>query len=259
MRFSIVTPSRNQGRFLRDCIQSVADQQGVETEHLVLDACSTDETLAVLQSAPGVQWVSEPDQGQTDAIAKGFRRARGDWVMWLNADDYLVPGALQRVQELAAADPAADVIYGDCDFVDESRRVIGHKREGDFDWGMLLFYGCYIPSTATFIRRKVIEAGQVPDLAFRVCMDYEYYLRLAHAGYRFRHLAAPLACFRWHGSNYSTLHDDRSTAERLRLQRQYLQLANRSYLGQTWLLQALFRLYQVRRIARRTLRRVLPS
>ena len=150
VKFSIVTPSFNQGRFIRDCIESVRAQTETEWEHIVVDAGSTDETLAVLREYPHLKWTSEPDQGQSDGINKGFLRATGDWVMWLNADDYLLPGALRKVAGAASRWPEADVLYGECLFVDKDKRLLRRKRDHRFDFGVLVFYGCYIPSTATF-------------------------------------------------------------------------------------------------------------
>ena len=239
MKFSIVTPSLNQGRFIRDCIESVFAQTGVAWEHLVIDAGSTDETISVLKQYPHVQWVSEPDRGMCDGINKGFRRATGDWLMWLNADDYLLPGALAKVAAFAEAKPDADVIYGDCLFVRESKTVIRRKREHDFDFSILLFYGCYIPSTSTFLRRRIITDGQLLDLDYKVCMDLEYYLRLSRAGYRFVYLREPLAGFRWHDANTSKVFNQRRIEEHRHVQRQYLALRGQSWLGNEILLRLL--------------------
>jgi glycosyltransferase involved in cell wall biosynthesis len=252
MKFSVITPSLNQGRFLRDCVESARAQTGVEVEHIVVDACSTDDTVAILKSYPHLLWTSEPDHGQTDAINKGFRRATGDWLMWLNADDYLLPGAFARVAEFAQARPHVDVIYGDSDFVDETGAVVGRKREGDFDFWMLLFYGPFIPSTATFYRRTLIDGGYLLDASQKVCMDFEYYLRLAQAGFRFEHLPEPLACFRWHATNASTVHRSRAIQEFRILQRRYLDLRGLRYLGNELTLRALYAGYQAWRLARRT-------
>jgi GT2 family glycosyltransferase len=255
MRFSIVTPSFNQGRFLSDCLQSVADQRSTDNqvEHIVVDACSTDETKNLLESRHDVVWTSEPDEGQTDAINKGFRKATGDWLMWLNADDYLLPDALEKVGHYALAHPTADVIYGDCLFVDEAGRTLREKREGDFDFNMLLFYGCYIPSTATFFRRDLIDRGLLLDPQFMNCMDTDYFLRLALAGARFGHLPELLAAFRWHDSNISTKFAERRKAERLQIQRQTLQAKGLGWLGHPVFLKTIFRLYQAKRVLRRLL------
>ena len=253
MKFSIVTPSFNQGRFIRDCIVSVAAQEGVEWEHIVVDACSTDETLDVLRDSPRVQWTSEPDRGQTDAINKGFQRATGDWLMWLNADDYLLPGALAQVRGFIERHPAARIVYGDAVFVREDRSVIRRKREHRYDLGVLLYYGCYIPSTACFYHRSIVDAGHLPDPEFKVCMDFEYYLRLARAGYQPDYIGEPLACFRWHETNVSSVFSARRYQERLAVQRAHLALAGRSWLGGERTLRLLFRAYQLKRAALRLL------
>jgi glycosyltransferase involved in cell wall biosynthesis len=259
MKFSVVTPSFNQGSFIRDCIDSVRTQSGVAWEHIVIDACSTDETLEILKSYPHVQWVSEPDKGQSDAINKGFRRATGDWIMWLNADDYLLPDALKKVAAHAEAHPEADVIYGDCDFVRDGV-VVQRKREGDFDYNMLLFYGCYLPSTGgTYYRRRIIDAGQFLDIDCKVVMDYEYYLRLADAGFKFQHLPATLACFRWHANNVSVVLDARRIEERWRVERFYLRRSHRSYLTDTRVMKFLEYAYSAKRAARRLCQRFSRS
>jgi glycosyltransferase involved in cell wall biosynthesis len=255
MTFSIVTPSLNQGRFLGDCLRSVLSQRGdeIQVEHIVRDACSRDGTVEVLKQTDGVVWTSEPDAGQTDAINKGFRKATGDWLMWLNADDYLLPGALEKVRDYALEHPAADVIYGDCLFVDEVGRTLRERREGAFDFWMLLLYGCYIPSTATFFRRDLIDRGLLLDPQFRNCMDTDYFLRLALAGMRFEHIPELLAAFRWHETNASTQFVERRKSERLQIQRQTLQAKGLGWLRHPVFLEPLFRLYQAKRSLRRAL------
>ncbi len=248
MQVSIVTPSFNQGRFIRDCIESVKSQTGVEWEHLVQDAGSTDETLAVLKEYPHLKWVSEKDQGMSDGINRGFHKATGDWVMWLNTDDYLLPGALAKMLTFAAQHSEVDVIYGDTDFVDVAGKLLRHKREHGFFFNILLYYGCYIQSTATFLRRRVITAGHLLNPEYRVCMDFEYYVRLSRLGYRFAHLPAPLAAFRWHATNTSTVQSPRRREERLRVQREHLSLAGKTHLQSERTLALLFHAHRLLRL-----------
>lgn len=248
MKVSIITPSFNQGRYIRDCLASVRAQTGVEWEHLVQDAGSTDETAAVLAEFPHAQVVREKDAGMSDGINRGFRRATGDWVMWLNTDDYLLPGALEQVARFAAQHPGVDVIYGDVEFVDADKRHLRFKREHEFNFNVLLFYGCYIQSTATFFHRRIIEAGHLLDVDYRVCMDFEYYVRLARLGYRFAHLPEVLAAFRWHETNTSATQLERRRAERLRVQQEQLARAGRpAWLRNPRVLAALYRVYQLKR------------
>jgi glycosyltransferase involved in cell wall biosynthesis len=249
VKFSIVTASYNQGRFVRDCVTSVQAQTGVAWEHLVQDAGSTDETHAVLAEFPHLHLTVEKDQGMSDGINRGFRKAAGDWVMWLNTDDYLCPGALAKVAAFAEKNPQADVIYGDVDFVNANRTLLRRMPAIRFDFNVLLFYGCFIQSTATFIRRRVLEAGHLLDLEYRVCMDFEYYVRLARLGYQFRHLPERLAAFRWHETNTSAVLAQRRHQERLRVQREHLRLTGRNALQSGWILWLLFRAYQLKRRA----------
>lgn len=117
MDFTIITPNMNHAGFLRECMKSVARQEGVALEHLVMDGGSTDGSAEVAAGFPDAVWVSEKDGGMSEAINKGFDRARGDWVMWLNADDRLKPGALAEALRLLRMS-RADVVYGGYDFVD---------------------------------------------------------------------------------------------------------------------------------------------
>jgi glycosyltransferase involved in cell wall biosynthesis len=248
MKFSIITASYNQGRYVRDCIESVKAQTGVEWEHIVQDAGSTDETLAVLKEYPHLQVTCEKDQGMSDGINRGFRKATGDWVMWLNTDDYLLPGALARVAAFAQKHPEADFVYGDVHFVDAARKLIRVKREHEFDFNVLLFYGCYIQSTATFLRRKIIEAGHLLDVNYRVTMDFEYYVRLARLGYQIQYAPGALAAFRWHETNTSAVQHRRRYEERVRVQQQHLQMTGRMWCQREWVLRLLFRLHQLKRV-----------
>jgi glycosyltransferase involved in cell wall biosynthesis len=247
MKFSIISPSFNQGRFIKDCIESVRSQTGVEWEHIVTDACSTDETISTLKQYPHLKWTSEPDKGMSDGINKGFLRATGDWVMWLNTDDYLLPGALARVARHVAENPTADVIYGECNFVDESKKFIRRRQDHRFDFNILLYYGCFIQSTSTFLRRSIISSGHLVDLRYKVCMDFEYYLRLSRLGYRFSFIPEALAGFRWHGVNTSTRLTERRLQERVEIQREILQQMRRPWLGYEPLLTFLRYLYTAKR------------
>jgi len=255
MLFSIVTPSFNQGRFLSDCLRSVADQRSadVQVEHIVIDACSTDETETLLEARGDISWTSEPDDGQTDAINKGFRRASGEWLMWLNADDFLLPGALEKVRQFAVRRKGSEVIYGDCRFVGVDGRTMRDKKEGNFDLAMLVLYGCYIPSTATFFHRSIIDRGLLLDPHYRNCMDLEYFVRLAGAGVRFEHLPEVLAAFRFHDSNASFTFVQRRKQEKLEIQRKFLTDRGLGWLAQPIFLDPLMRLYQIKRAIRRSL------
>jgi len=255
MNFSIITPSFNQGRFLPTCVESVLSQKDVSFEHLVIDAGSTDETLEVLDNYPHLQWTSEPDDGMSDGINKGFKKAVGDWVMWLNCDDYLLPGALRKVVEHAAAHPNGDVIHGDCVFVDLEGEPIRRKYDTAVDEWDFLFVGCCIPSTSTFYSQEIISSGHLLDVNYRNCMDWEYYLRLVRAGYQFSYMGEPLAGFRWHEESTTQKNWQRMLDEGLRAQRSHLEERNApEFLGHAATLGILRRAFQARRVGKRILR-----
>src|SRR5579862_3094597 len=135
---SVITPSYNCAEFIEDALQSVARQERVAVEHIIVDGASTDGTADIVRPHPGLRWVSEPDRGQSDAINKGFRLAAGELVGWLNADDYYLPGSLAAIAEAGRQHPEADIIYGDCVFVDGEGRLLRSKVEHSFDRGILM-------------------------------------------------------------------------------------------------------------------------
>lgn len=252
MKFSIITPSLNQGRFLTDCIESVLAQRGVEVEHIVTDAGSTDETIEVLYRYDHLKWTSEKDGGMSDGINKGFLKATGDWLMWLNCDDYLLPGALEKVAAFILANPSADVVHGDCAYIREDKTVMRRKYDTPVDEWDLLFVGCIIPSTSAFYRREIITAGNLLDVSYRNCMDWEYYLRLLRHGYRFLYLPEALAHFRWYEDSTTLRHWQRMIDEGLKAQREHIDQRHLpSLLKNASLLKLLRKVFQLRRLMKR--------
>lgn len=237
MDFTIITPSLNYGRFLGDCLASVAGQEGVELEHLVIDGGSTDDSALVAAGFGHAQWLQESDAGMSDAINKGFERARGEWVIWLNADDRLKPGALAEMLPWLGK-TQADLVYGDWDFVDRSgaflRRVMVPR------WSMFVHvhHHCYIGSTAAFYRRKtVIGEGFRLREDFHYVMDGEFYARLAAAGKMLEKVPVNVADFRLHGDNASQRHlgKTRELEAILAAERQHVESrAIRRAYGITW-------------------------
>ncbi|MGJ8642773.1 MAG: glycosyltransferase family 2 protein [Luteolibacter sp.] len=220
--FTIVTASYGYGHFIGECLASVAAQQGVTFEHLIMDAMSKDNTAEVVAGFPHAEFFQEPDKGMTDGINKGFRKAKGKWVMWLNADDKLKPGALAAVKAFAESKPNADVIYGCYDYMDGEGDFLRTMTLFPFDRRILLQHGCYIGSTACFLRRDTtIGEGHLLDDDFGFCMDGEYYSRLADLGKTFEYLPTILADFRLHDGSISQSSLGKADMKNLlRLQRQ---------------------------------------
>lgn len=212
---SIVTPSFNQAAFLEEALWSVKNQHYPYTEHLIIDGGSTDRTIEILRnysSQPDwkhLSWVSEHDRGQSDALNKGFRMARGQIVGWLNSDDRYRSGCFRSVLEGFRKYPNMDVVYGDYTWIDERGRITQIRREIGFSHFILKYHHTLcIPSTATFFKRRIFEEGQFIDEDLHYSMDYEFFLRLAGTGYRFKHIRRLLADFRWHSQSKTVLASD---------------------------------------------------
>lgn len=217
-RITIVTPCLNMGAFIEDAIRSVQGQNYPNFEHIIIDACSSDNTLEILKRYPHLRWVSEKDRGQSDALNKGFRMATGDIVGWLNADEYYLPGAFGVIAQAYKTKPEVDVFYGDAIFVDVQGRVLRAKPAHQFDYGILLYYGCFIGTVATFFRRSIFEQELFINIDYKVVMDFEYFVRLALADKAFSYVPSLVGAFRWTGANAS-LQGQRRRQERLRVQR----------------------------------------
>ena len=125
---SIITPSFNQARYLESTIHSVLDQDYPNIEYIIVDGGSTDGSAEIIHGFSDrlAWWVSEKDHGQTDAINKGFARAKGEILAWLNSDDTYQPHAIAEAVGLLRDRPEVGLVYGDANFIDENGRVIGH-------------------------------------------------------------------------------------------------------------------------------------
>lgn len=214
-KISIVTPSYNQAKFIEVAIKSVMEQGYSNFEHIIFDNCSTDGTVDLLKKYPHLIWVSEPDGGQSDALNKGFKAATGEFVGWLNADDRYLPGCFDSVVKTFRERPESDILYGDFRWIDEKGSLIKLRREIDFDlFTFKYLHVTYIPSTATFLKRKVFENKNFLDTDYKLANDFELFLRLALKGYKFTHLHSFLADFRWHPESKSVLNEMKQIKEK---------------------------------------------
>jgi glycosyltransferase involved in cell wall biosynthesis len=200
---SIITPSFNQARFIGEALESVRLQNNDNYEHLVIDGMSTDGTIDLLRDQTtkneqqNIFWLSERDSGQSEALNKGFRRARGEIVGWLNSDDRYRANCFEHIVEAFENYPEVDIIYGDYLIVNEVGKVLKIRREIEFNAFILLYHRIlYIPTTATFFRRRIFEDGNLLNEKLQYAMDVEFFIRLAEHGYRFRHIPKLLADFR---------------------------------------------------------------
>jgi len=215
---SIVTPSFNQAVYLEETIQSVLNQDYEPIEYIIVDGGSTDGSVEIIQRYAKKLgwWISEPDQGQTDAINKGFAHAQGEILAWLNSDDTYLPGAIREAVDYLKSQPQVGMVYGNANLVDESGRVIGEFPARQTDYQRLRRGYVHIPQQAAFFRTALWREVGPLDPTFYFAMDYDLWGRVARI--------APLhyyprlwANFRLHQSGKSVISDERCWPEMVRV------------------------------------------
>ncbi len=182
-KISIVTPSYNQGPYLERTIRSVLEQGYPELEYIIIDGASTDRSAAIIKQyeASLAWWVSEPDSGQSAAINKGFARATGGLLGWLNSDDYLLPGALATIAGMYLDNPAAGAYVGAGEYVNDKGRVLLRKEPAEvsleslYDW-LEIFH--FMQPSCFFTREAWDRAGGL-DESVHVAMDVDLWLKIA--------------------------------------------------------------------------------
>jgi glycosyltransferase involved in cell wall biosynthesis len=216
---SIITPSFNQANYLEATIQSVLGQDFPRIEYIIVDGGSTDGSVDVIKKHEGrlAWWVSEQDKGQTDAINKGFNRANGEILAWLNSDDTYNPGAISAAVKFLTENPDVAMVYADCDFINEQGAVIGKFNSAQTDYRRLREGYVHIPQQTMFFRANYWRELGPLDPSFYFAMDYDLWTRIAaHAPIKYLP-GQTWANFRLHTSGKTTSADDRCWPEMLRV------------------------------------------
>jgi glycosyltransferase involved in cell wall biosynthesis len=215
---SIVTPSFNQARYIEATIQSVLSQDYPRIEYLIVDGGSTDGTVEIIKQYQGrlAWWVSEKDQGQTDAINKGFGRAQGQILAWLNSDDTYEPGTVSAAVRYLLDHPDVGMVYGDCNFINDDGRVIGKFGSAQTDYRRLRQGYVHIPQQTMFFRADWWKHVGPLDPSFYFAMDYDLWTRLA-AHTELKYVPQTWANFRLHTTGKTIVADDRCWPEMIRV------------------------------------------
>ena len=194
---SIVTPSYNMAQFLPVAIESVLAQDYAQIEYIVIDGESTDGTIEILKRYCGrLQYLSEKDLGPADAIHKGFCKAKGEILAWLNADDTYEPGAVRAAAEYLTAHPQTDVLYGDGWWIAKDGQAIQRYPTLPFD-ARALARDCFICQPAAFIRSSAYHKCKI-DRELKLSFDYDLWIRMSKEGRCFVYLPRHLANTRMH-------------------------------------------------------------
>lgn len=198
-RVSIVTPSYNQAEFIEGTIRSVLLQGYPNLEYIVIDGGSTDGSAEIIQKyEPWLTfWVSERDHGQAHAINKGFQRATGSILAWLNSDDEYLANTLNFVARSFRKQPNIELLCGDCEMIDSKGHVIDRIKGRPGDLAELLA-GDFIPQPSAFFHRRAWEAVGGLDIDLRFILDYDLWIRMMLHGIRLQYIPLSLSRFRWH-------------------------------------------------------------
>lgn len=198
---SVVVPSYNQGPYIEETIRSILEQDYPNIEVIVCDGGSNDSTVAVLKKfGNALRWVSEKDKGQTHAINKGILASHGRIVAYLNSDDIYRPGALRTIADYFRANPDAKIVVGNCDYIDQHSKTIGHiKARCDSVQDLVRYWGwdkwVAVPQQATFWRRSLMSEIGLFNTDLHMVMDFEYWLRASQVT-KFGTIDQTLAAFR---------------------------------------------------------------
>lgn len=196
---SVVTPSYGYGRFIEDAIQSILRQPVGDIQFVIQDGASKDETVDILKRyEKDLEWVSEPDEGQSDALNKALERATGDWIAWLNADEFFLPGGISRLVEVGERS-GADLVFGDAVFVTEDGRLQRLLAHHPFSPLVLRWHGRFISTCSMVIRRSALGTNPLDPRMKRI-MDVDLFRRFLREGKKFEYYPFPSGTFRVHGA-----------------------------------------------------------
>jgi glycosyltransferase involved in cell wall biosynthesis len=233
-RITVVTPSLNQGQFLEQAIESVLNQGYPNLEYILVDGGSSDGSRAIIEKYAQrfTWWVSEKDAGQSDALNKGFRRATGTILAWLNSDDCYCPGALHAVASYFLEHPDVGLVMGDCDTIDEAGRIVDTTKAVRVDYNTMLYTCCAVAQPAVFFTIDAYRRTGEVDTGLQFQMYFEYFLRMRWNGIKFGIIKKPLAQFRLHGTSKTIMHYAGAVhAANLIVQRRFLDHSGKSFKG----------------------------
>ncbi len=209
-KVSIITPSYNQGRFLEATIQSVLAQDYPNIEYIIVDGASKDNSVEIIRKYQDrlAWWVSEKDRGHADALNKGFARATGEILAWLNSDDTYFPGAVAEAVAYLKAHPDVGMVYADANWIDEEGRFIDKFAAKQTDYRAMLRGSVHIPQATTFFRADLWRQLGPLDLNLFFAFDYDFWVKVAKVS-RVAYTPRLWANFRMHDLGKSVKNDDR--------------------------------------------------
>ncbi|MCC6253167.1 MAG: glycosyltransferase [Bacteroidia bacterium] len=201
-KISVITPSYNQGEFIEETILSVINQDYPNIEYIVLDAASNDNTVNIIKKYENKisYWISEKDKGQADAVNKGFARATGDILCWLNSDDYYLPGTLKFVAENLDINKA-QILFGEVDHIfDKTKEIVHSNVKNKLEHYNLKYYD-YIIQPGSFWTRKVWENTGSLKHDMHFAFDWDWFIRAEMLGTEFKYVSRVMSIYRIHDAH----------------------------------------------------------
>lgn len=199
-RITIVTPSFNQANYLPETIESILNQNYPNLEYIIIDGASTDGSVDIIKKYESrlSNWVSEKDKGQSDAIMKGFAKSGGELFAWVNSDDILLPGCLQRIAEQYVLSGYPDILTGNVIYIDKEGKITRYvrlPRQSRF----LFFRGVWHASApAVFFKASLFRSVGGVNLDYHLCMDFDLWMKMMVRDARVMHTPRFLGGYRWH-------------------------------------------------------------
>ncbi len=217
-KVSIITPSFNQGRFLEASIRSVLEQDYPEIEYIIVDGGSKDNSVEIIKKYEDrlAWWVSQKDKGHADALNKGFARATGEILAWLNSDDIYFPNAISEAVSILKSHPEVGMVYGDADLIDDSGATVGRFASKQTNYRQMLRGSVHIPQATTFLRADLWRQVGPLDLSLFFSFDYDLWVRLAKVS-QLLYVPQRWANFRIHSEGKTIINDDRCYPDMLRV------------------------------------------
>jgi len=218
---TIITPTYNQAHYLVQAIESVLSQDYPHVEFIVLNDGSKDHTEEILKKYTGrLIWETQPNMGEYRTIHKGFGKSKGEYILILSSDDYLLPGAIRSLVGYMLDHPELIIVYPDYNIVNETDETIQHIRNYDYNFLNAVRWFACMPGPAALIKRSVYEQLGGRDTSFRFVGDFDFYLRAGLLG-PFDRVPQTLAGYRWHIGSQTQQKNYRQAEEHIRLVKKF--------------------------------------
>jgi len=179
MKFSIITPSLNQGEFIKDCIESVLSQNYNNFEHIIVDGGSTDNTINIIKNYSHLKLLTGSDSGPASAINRGFKVASGDILAWLNCDDYYDSNVFEKILNVFKSNLNVKFVYGNLTFVNKEKKIVKRDKTKRFNFNSLINISPDIRQPCSFYKKGLVEQVQYLNENIKIVFDLDFFIKMS--------------------------------------------------------------------------------